>query len=160
MEIWLVRHAIAVEPEEFSGPDADRPLTPRGRRRFRLFTQWLASATELPEVIISSPLLRTVQTSALLAKACGLRKRDVRIDPRVGPGLRGQTVLEVAWEAGVERIALVGHQPDMSICAGELQGGGQLVFAKGCVASLEVSHAALGSARLKWFVGPKLTGDA
>ncbi|MFM8288454.1 MAG: SixA phosphatase family protein [Planctomycetaceae bacterium] len=160
MEIWLVRHAVAVEPEEFPGGDEGRPLTPRGRRRFRLFAQWLASATELPEVIVSSPLVRTVQTSGLLAKACGLRKRAVKIDPRVGPGCRGKSVLEIAWEQGVERVALVGHQPDMSICAGELQGGGRLVFAKGCVAAFEISHPALGAAQLKWFVGPKLTGDA
>lgn len=160
MEIWLVRHAVAVEPTDFGGSDAERPLTPKGRRKFRLFSQWLSATTGLPEVIVCSPLVRTVQTAGLLAKACGLRKRDVRVDPRVGPGCRGRSVLEVAWEAGVARVAVVGHQPDMSICAAELLGGGDLVFSKGCVAALEIARPALGAARLQWFVGPKLTGDA
>src|SRR5437764_781095 len=55
MQLWLVRHAVAVDREEFTGPDAERPLTDKGRRRFRDFCDWLADQTEagLREILVA-----------------------------------------------------------------------------------------------------------
>jgi len=158
MQIWLVRHAVAVEPEDFAGSDAERPLTEKGIRRFREFAGWLAEATDGPDVILSSPLVRAVQTAELLSKAFGHKKKEVRQDATLGPGCTAHAILEAAASLKVERVAVVGHQPDLAINTSSLLGGGEVVFDKGCVAAIELPRLAVGSGRLLWFVGPKLRG--
>jgi len=158
MQIWLVRHAVVLEPADFAGSDAERPLTEKGVRRFREFAGWLAEATDGPDVILSSPLVRAVQTAELLSKAFGHKKKEVRQDATLGPGCTAHAILEAAASLKVERVAVVGHQPDLAINTSSLLGGGEVVFDKGCVAAIELPRLAVGSGRLLWFVGPKLRG--
>ena len=158
MQIWLVRHAIAVEPEEFPGTDAERPLTEKGIRKFKEFAEWLAEEATGPEIILTSPLVRAVQTAELLAKAFGHKKKEVVQESTLGPGCTPHAILEAAASQGVGRVAIVGHQPDLAINTAALLGGGEVVFDKGCVAAIELPRLAVGSGRLLWFVGPKLRG--
>jgi phosphohistidine phosphatase len=158
MQIWLVRHAIAVEPEEFSGTDAERPLTEKGIRKFKEFAEWLAEEATGPEIILTSPLVRAVQTAELLAKAFGHKKKEVVQESTLGPGCTPHAILEAAASHGAGRVAIVGHQPDLAINTAALLGGGDVVFDKGCVAAIELPRLAVGSGRLLWFVGPKLRG--
>ena len=58
MHLWLVRHAIAAERDEFDGPDSERPLTAKGIKLFRGFAKWLADQAEPPQVIVTSPSAR------------------------------------------------------------------------------------------------------
>src|SRR4051794_35992888 len=96
MQLWLVRHAVAAERDEFDGPDGDRPLTPKGRRRFRNFCDWLAGETAMPQAILSSPLVRAAQTAAILAKSCGMKKTDVTPTDLLSPGVDVQQLLQFA----------------------------------------------------------------
>ncbi|MCY2967925.1 MAG: phosphohistidine phosphatase SixA [Planctomycetota bacterium] len=159
MQIWLIRHAVAEEPGDFGGPDFERPLTEKGKKRFRAFADWLAASTGGPAKIVSSPLVRAMETAELLGKAYDIKKRDILEESAVGPGVTAQALLECAQAQGVERLAIVGHQPDLAINTSALLGGGQVVFDKGCVAAIELPRLAVGSGRLLWFVGPKLGGD-
>ena len=75
MELWLVRHAVAADRDEFDGPDAERPLTEKGRRRFRAFCEWLAGETPMPQVVVTSLVgggghLRPVRGPAVLLPMC------------------------------------------------------------------------------------------
>jgi phosphohistidine phosphatase len=157
MQLWLVRHAVAVDREEFTGPDAERPLTDKGRRRFRDFCEWLADQTEMPEVVVTSPLVRAAETAAILAKASGLKKSNVLSTDLLAPGVDLTALLEVVHEQSAQRIALVGHEPDMSQMLSELIGGGEFDFGKGFIAAVEFAAApAIGSGRLRCLVGLKL----
>lgn len=157
MELWLVRHAVAAEREEFEGPDAERPLTPKGRRRFREFCKTLSKQAAMPQVIISSPLVRAAQTAALLAPAAGLKKREIVVSDLLAPGVELGTLLPFVREQPGERIALVGHEPDMGHLLTALVGGGAFRFGKGFVAAVEFDSApAAGAGRLGWLFGPKL----
>lgn len=157
MQLWLVRHAVAAERDEFDGPDEQRPLTAKGRRRFRRFCRWLAGATRVPECIVSSPLVRAAETAQILAKGCGLKKGAVQFTDLLAPGVEIGELLQFVRDLPAERVAVVGHEPDMSMILAELVGGGSFHFDKGFVAAVEFSSLPpAGDGRLAWFVGPKL----
>jgi phosphohistidine phosphatase len=157
MQLWLVRHAVAAERDEFDGPDADRPLTDKGRRRFREFCDWLAGETPMPRAILASPLVRTIETAEVLAKVSGLKKSEIIPTELLAPGVDLNALLVFVRDQSADIVALVGHEPDMSHCLSEIVGGGEFAFGKGFVAALEfTSLPAVGAGRLRWLVGPKL----
>lgn len=158
MQIWLVRHAIAAERDEFEGPDAERPLTARGRKQFRSFVRWLETQASPPRAIITSPALRAVQTAEILRKGFGLKKREVAHSEPLSPGAEPTDLIAAALQATIESVAVVGHEPDLGRALSEFVGGGEFAFGKGYVAAVEFAeHVALGRGQLRWFVGPTLT---
>ncbi|MSR57088.1 MAG: phosphohistidine phosphatase [Planctomycetaceae bacterium] len=157
MLVWLVRHAVAADRDEFNGPDEVRPLTDKGRRQFRSFVKWLETQGAPPAVILTSPLVRAVETAEILRKGMGLKKKDVVESVVLGPGAEPRALLEAARQTSAATVALVGHEPDLSAALASFVGGGQFDFDKGFVAAVEFSgDAALGGGRLCRFVGPKL----
>jgi phosphohistidine phosphatase len=157
MHLWLVRHAAAVEQDEFDGPDADRALTDKGRRRFEEFCDWIAGQTAMPQAVISSSLLRATQTAALLLKAAGLKRSAAISSELLAPGAELPLLLDFVIQHPVEVVAVVGHEPDMSRHLSQLVGGGDFAFGKGFIAAVEFeSDPRIGAGRLRWFCGPKL----
>jgi phosphohistidine phosphatase len=63
MNVYLLRHGIAADPSEprFKN-DAERPLTPKGRRRLREVTRAMGALRLSFDLILSSPFLRAKQT--------------------------------------------------------------------------------------------------
>jgi phosphohistidine phosphatase len=110
MEILLVRHAIAVERSE-DLPDADRPLTDKGHRRFARAVDGLDHLDLHLDGIIHSPWLRAVQTARLLAD---ITDGDIHASGSLA-GPPGEALLaELAGVRKEGRIALVGHEPWLS----------------------------------------------
>ncbi len=69
--VIVLRHAKAVPADEWDGPDAERPLAPRGRKQAAaLVGQLLAFGTRR---IVSSPAARCAKTVAPLSAALGRR---------------------------------------------------------------------------------------
>jgi hypothetical protein len=70
MKLYFVRHATAARKSTWRKDDDLRPLTRVGRARFRTAAESLVSAGVLaPDRILTSPLVRAVQTAAILDKA-------------------------------------------------------------------------------------------
>ena len=70
MDLYIVRHAIAVERGDPAYPwDDDRPLTPEGIHKFRLAARGLEKLEARIERILASPLLRARQTAEILRDA-------------------------------------------------------------------------------------------
>jgi phosphohistidine phosphatase len=157
MEVWLVRHAVAAERDAFAGPAAERPLTAKGIRRFREFCKALARQTEMPQTVITSSLVRAAQTAEILARAAGLKKRAIVVSDLLAPGVEVGLLLHFVRDQPGDRIALVGHEPDMSHLLSALISGGAVRFGKGFIAAVDFNSApAAGAGRLGWFFGPKL----
>jgi broad specificity phosphatase PhoE len=70
MELLWVRHGEPVRIEPGSGVRADPELTARGTEQAQRLAAWLA--IEPIDAIVSSPLLRAVDTAAPIAKSCGV----------------------------------------------------------------------------------------
>jgi 8-oxo-dGTP diphosphatase len=68
--VTIVRHADAGSRSRFAGPDADRPITRRGRAQAAAIADLLESSGAV--AIVSSPALRCVETLAPLAERLGL----------------------------------------------------------------------------------------
>ncbi|APD10571.1 MULTISPECIES: SixA phosphatase family protein [Thermus] len=162
MELFLVRHALALPPQgEGEGADDERPLAPKGVRRFRQVVRGLKALGVSLDLILTSPKRRALETASLLAEGLG---GEVRLTPHLlGPP--GQALLEALPREG--RVALVGHEPFLSallvqLLLGDLLGASveeavseRLAFKKGGVAWLE-GEARPGGLALKAFLPPKV----
>jgi phosphohistidine phosphatase len=111
-----MRHGPA-EDRADSGMDSDRALTPSGRERVRAVARFLHEVGEEPLQIVTSPLVRAVQTAEIVATVSKLSDREgtvsVRRELSPGGGGGGALVASLA-AAGSKRVMLVGHEPDLS----------------------------------------------
>ncbi len=69
MQLWVVRHAIAISRDDPDcPPDPDRALTERGRRRMEEAAIGLRKLEVLPQRILTSPYLRARETAEIIAE--------------------------------------------------------------------------------------------
>ncbi len=114
-----------------------RPLTERGRERFRALVARLGERVRPPSVIWASPAVRAVQTAEILAGLEGFRG-SVEIAPWLEPEADASDAVTAVSELVGDRFALVGHEPMLSVLAGRLLGLRALPcrFPKGAVLSI------------------------
>src|SRR5262245_23262638 len=122
MEILLVRHGHAVDDAPGLG-DAGRWLTARGRKATRRVARWLAKSKKCrPALIWTSPLVRATQTAELVA-AYADYKGEIRALAELSPGRDpGDLQKLLTEESAPFPLALVGHEPSLSMLAKALVG--------------------------------------
>ena len=156
MRIYLVRHSEAVERLP-SMPDAARYLSARGRLSFREMALRFRDAGGHPTRILTSPLVRAVQTAEILSEAIRY-DGEVVLEPRLSPGFDIAKLNDILEDSPSEReIAFVGHEPDLGgILAVLLSLPQGYAMRKGAIAALDLTAAGAPTrARLAWL----LTGD-
>jgi phosphohistidine phosphatase len=122
--IWLLRHAEA-EP---GSPDEARKLTPKGEEQARNAGLALARLGVKPDLCLTSPRVRAVQTAELACEPLGVQ---VTIEPRLSGGPFDPEELA----AGVGEVLLVGHDPDFSTAVHDMTGA-QVRLRKGGLAAV------------------------
>jgi phosphohistidine phosphatase len=122
-QLWLLRHAEA-EPHG-SREDSQRLLTDRGEEQARLAGLAIARLGARFDAILLSPKVRAARTAEIAAEAFPEEQRALmQVYPPLAGGFRAADALEALAAAGAEgRVLLVGHEPDLSLVAGELTGG-------------------------------------
>lgn len=113
MELLIIRHAIAFARDRRRwADDAARPLSPAGIRRSRKAASGLKELYEVPDRLLTSPLLRARQTAKILTQVAGWPRAEVasELKPRQGTA----AVLTLLGKYRHKRMAIVGHQPDLS----------------------------------------------
>ncbi|WP_224982217.1 SixA phosphatase family protein [Geomonas agri] len=121
MIIHIVRHAEAIErtPEV---PEEHRYLTRRGRRRFRRVAKSLATLGIEPDLVLTSPLVRAVQTADILGEKLRY-KRELIVASQLAPGFRPERLDELLkLYPQVTEVVLVGHEPDLGLVTQALLG--------------------------------------
>jgi phosphohistidine phosphatase len=157
VEVYLLRHADAGNPDKWTGDDADRPLSPKGRRQSERLGRFLARNGFKPNAIISSPKVRALQTAELVAAALGTR---IETDHRLGMPVDIDLLSKIVAESGGERVVLVGHDPDMSDLAAEMMGAQYLPLKKGEIARFDTTLPLQpAGALLRWLVPPDLIAE-
>jgi phosphohistidine phosphatase len=155
--IYLLRHAHAGDPARWSGDDAERPLSARGREQARRLGRFLAERALMFDTIVSSPKKRARQTAELFADAFGV---GVAIDDRLGGPLDVDLLSDVIEGAGGTSIVLVGHDPDFSELCGSLTGSGYLPLRKGALARIDAAvPLQAGAGVLRWLLPPDLLAE-
>jgi phosphohistidine phosphatase len=124
--LWLLRHGDA----EDGSPDAERPLTEKGRAQSKAAGAALGALDITLDACLSSPKVRAAQTAEL---ACESQDVEVELEPK----LAGGPFDAQALAAGLgDEVLLVGHDPDFSMAVHSLTGA-QVRMKKGGLAGIE-----------------------
>ncbi|MBM4343644.1 MAG: phosphohistidine phosphatase SixA [Deltaproteobacteria bacterium] len=124
MRLYLMRHGIAIDRADPGCPeaDADRPLTQEGRERTRLALHGLVSLGVVVDRIVSSPLLRCLQTAELGAEALGVPRLALETHAGLVPGGDPTDLCAVLRSLPDDGVLIVGHAPDLDLMAARLLG--------------------------------------
>jgi phosphohistidine phosphatase len=121
VKIYLIRHGHAVDAELHLA-DGERYLSKKGRRTTREVGRALRKASVSVDAILTSPLVRAVQTAELVAEQLGF-EGVIEVLPSLMPIGPIETSAEAIREQS-RSVAVVGHEPSISALAGLLTGQG------------------------------------
>jgi len=155
VEIYFLRHGDAAD-KAAGQSDAERPLTEEGMKQARQAAEWFAKHQIEFDAIVSSPLLRAVQTAEPIAEALNM---ELGSDRRLSGGqLTVEALADLVSELDrPHSLLLVGHEPDFSTIIGELIGG-EVEMKKAAIALVRCESIKAGAGTLAALVPSKLRG--
>jgi phosphohistidine phosphatase len=125
--IWLLRHGDAQD----GSPDAERPLSDKGREQSRVAGAALKALGVDLDACLTSPKVRAADTARLACDELG------DVEPQLEPKLAGGPFDAEALAAGLgDDVLLVGHDPDFSAAVHSLTGA-QVRMKKGGLAGID-----------------------
>lgn len=152
VRLYVIRHATAESGETVGLDDEDRRLVEEGRTESRLAAQALARMDARPDLVVTSPLRRAVETARPIAAMLDVPLEQDRL---LRPGFD-----EAAFAAVIDRhgsagdLALVGHEPDLSSLVGYLTGA-RVALPKAAIVRIDVANLRAGQSELRWLLRPK-----
>lgn len=151
VNLYFVRHASAQSKASWDEDDDLRPLTRRGRERFSAGADALVRAGVLEcDLIVSSPLVRAMQTAELLRDALG-GAAAIEEDARLGHGFDLPALASIIAERSAsDAIAIVGHNPSFAAVLSAATGGSEIEVRKGAIALVEIGDTPGPIGRLLW----------
>ncbi|HUF23308.1 MAG TPA: phosphohistidine phosphatase SixA [Vicinamibacterales bacterium] len=158
MELYLVRHGIAAERGTEWPDDSTRPLTPKGIARMGKVTAGLEALGVGLDLILTSPLVRARQTADLLHQGLG-GATPLEETALLAPGGKPADLVDhLRSRKKSDRIALVGHEPDLGQLAAFLIGArAPLVFKKGGICRIDFEKSPpVPPGQLVWFALPRM----
>ena len=159
LQLYLLRHAHAGDPDKWTGADSARPLSDKGQRQAVRMGLFLADAGFLPDLIMSSPLVRALETARLVATPLGL---PIIVSNDLASSLDLDSLDGLLTRAGnPRRPLLVGHDPDFSMLAADLAGVAELPVRKGTLLRIDTRRPLQGGhGVLRWLLPPDLLSNA
>jgi len=161
MNLYLLRHGIAVEPGTHNlATDSERPLTPEGESKLRQVAIAMRTLKLSFDLILSSPYLRARQTAELVA-ATLRASRKLELTDTLTPHGRPEELVDSLLERDPvpEDVLLVGHEPYLSELISLLvtgNTGSAFVLKKAGLCKLSTESLAAGRcAALEWLLTPK-----
>lgn len=157
MNVYLIRHGEA-ESGGYSVTDFERRLTPHGKKLVKKAAEYWKKIIPVPELIVSSPLLRAKETAEIVHGVFGV-KSDITFDRLLAGNTDTDSVCEMINMAGVNSIMLFGHEPDMSHHLSVMTSGGYMnaEFKKAMIARISFSsRAAKGRGVLEFLIPAKI----
>lgn len=160
LHVYLVRHARA-EARGLRWPDdRRRPLSPAGIAAFSALLRTPRVRRSGVTLVLTSGLSRATGTARLLARAV-TPEADVRVCRALEPGGDPAHVVRALRRHRATRIAIVGHEPDLSALAAFLTGHPVThPFPKGAMCRMRLRCAEAGAARIMWMATPPTSGQA
>jgi len=151
MRVTLIRHG---EAGDDAARDELRSLTLRGRAAVARVARTLRLRGDFTS-IVSSPLVRAVQTAEILAAGVGYAGRLVVSAALVPEAPVARAVELVQTLLGESSIALVAHEPILSTLAAELLGVDRFpALRKAEVVRLRLPDGRGGGGQLRWSIDP------
>jgi len=159
MNLFILRHGLAVEPGTAGYDDPDRPLTSEGKSKLKLIVAAMLKLELSFDLILSSPYTRARQTAEIVAERLKLSDRLELARALEPQGNLTDLVNLIKKRGPIENIMLVGHEPNLSelisfLVFGETQS--VVAMKKAGLAKLAVTTLKAGRcAVLEWLMTPK-----
>jgi phosphohistidine phosphatase len=155
MLLTFVRHA---EAEDEVTTDFARQLTPKGLEQADKVGKFCVRYGMVPEVIVTSPVVRAEQTARLISKR--LDGREVVVERWLACGMSPEDCFEgLAAYAKFAHVMVVGHEPDFSAaiaaCVG-LPDSDRLVVRKASLTAVDLPRLRAGAGRLEYTLPVRL----
>ncbi|HET6421284.1 MAG TPA: phosphohistidine phosphatase SixA [Geobacteraceae bacterium] len=155
MKLIIIRHAEAVAKT----PDVSeewRYLTPEGRVFFRKTARTMVEKGVSPDLILTSPLIRAVQTADILAETLSYDGPLLAVND-LAPGFDITDLENILAEyRSVNELVLVGHEPDLSdLIVSLFSPGSGVKFKKGTAVMVKLEPSGSGTAAFKWLASGK-----
>ena len=155
MQLVVIRHAIALEREEFAPTGRDdslRPLTDKGRAKMKKAAVGLRELVPEISVLAASPFTRAQQTARIVAAEYG--RLRVITTSSLEPDSAFEEFAEWLRTRRGDVVAVVGHEPHLGTLVTWLMTGieeSRVPMKKGAACLLEFSSKpSRGTARLHW----------
>jgi phosphohistidine phosphatase len=169
MNLYLMRHANAGVPRDNPLLDAKRGLVKEGKQQCMLMAGVLAGLNAQIDVIISSPLKRSLQSAQFVATEIGFESK-VLVSPALAPDADFAAFQQlIGQHAAREGVLVVGHNPNLHQFLAKLiagngngtgnghaaygPGGGCIRLRKGAIARMDLGKR---PAQLQWLIDPRL----
>jgi len=158
MNLYIIRHAIAVDEGTADYEDSQRPLTDKGRKKMRQIAKGLRSLGVEFDPILSSPYLRAQETAEVLGDVFKMKKKIIFSESLLPESEPEKVIAEINESHTVDSLALVGHEPHLSGLIGLLTSSNMnidMTLKKGGVCRLsadDLHHE--HRATLEWLLTP------
>lgn len=157
MKLFIIRHAAAIEKSREMA-DERRYLTPEGRTYSRKTARTMRENGAEPDVILTSPLIRSVQTADIVAETLSFIG-PVMVTDELSPGFDPVALRKLlAGYQSAKELLIVGHEPDLSsVVSSLLSLRNGFDFKKGAAVRLKIDPTFSTPAAFKWMAaGRKL----
>ena len=122
--LLLIRHAKSSWDDASLG-DRERSLNKRGKRDAPYMGKLLLERGLKPDALLSSPAKRALKTAKLIAEEIDFPKKRIDIlEDLYEQGLNALLEVVARLDDGWERVALIGHNPELTDLANHLTGAG------------------------------------
>ncbi|MDR3746183.1 MAG: histidine phosphatase family protein [Acidobacteriaceae bacterium] len=166
MNLYILRHASAGVKRVNPILDHKRPLDKEGKRHCLQLAHVLNSMKVQFDMIVSSPLKRSMQTASLVGTEMGYEAKIISSAALAPDATLAQFHKLLRDYAGQENLLIVGHNPNLAAFMGSLlvpaatsasgledfAGAANIRLRKGSLARLNLTR---GPAALQWLLDPR-----
>lgn len=161
MQIYLVRHGDAID-RDLAGveTDGERWLTDEGREELGWTAAALARLKVKPDLVLSSPLVRAVQTAEIIRDVIGPAGDPALSENLIYGGSFAGLLEDIAGHGNPSVVVLTGHMPSIGELVGWLAWNERAAAVRmrtGAVARVDLpdDRIAPGWGDLRWLIPPK-----
>ena len=160
MDLYVLRHGVAEERGAGYAGDGERPLTERGARRMVRQVRGLRSLDVSIGVVVTSPLVRAVQTAEIVHEGLQVTGRLVTSNALAPGGSPSQLISNLATGySSTDDVMVVGHEPYLSSLISVLTTGDPepvVRLRKGALCKLRLPAPRYGRCGwIEWSMTPK-----
>jgi phosphohistidine phosphatase len=160
MQLYVVRHGIAVDREDPKcPPDPERYLTEEGVEKTREVAKGVAALGATPDLFLSSPYVRAVQTAEIFAAVFEYPRQKIRRSDLLLPGAEPTLFFrELTRDKQSSSVFCFGHAPHLDDLIATALGSKHHVTSlkKAGAALVELRRISPPSGQLMWLATPKL----
>jgi len=159
--LYLVRHGIAVDRSDpKSPPEAERPLTAKGIQKTRAAALGFSDLVAKPDIWITSPYVRAVQTAEIFAEALGFSPDKIRVSEALKPAANPAEIVKEVLRLRAKEVACFGHAPHLDLTIAHLSGARSVFTELKKAGAVCFEHTAPhGRWNLRWLLAAKTLRD-